>query len=410
MRVGTPCYYAPTWRVLLTVSLAALAFPSHASEQTSTDQAVIEALKAQISALTERLDALESKSTIPTQTYSNPTPTTTPATPASWADNIKLKGDFRYRHEAFDIEFRDERHRQRIRARPELQATLSDTVKVGFGLATGNLDPTSTNQTLTNASSSKNVVIDLAYANWQTPIEGLSTTIGKFKNPLHRAGSNGLVCDSDVRPEGLGAQYEAGALFANALGIWMDESSSGQDALMLGGQVGLNSNLGDGKLLSGVGYYHYTDAENREPYLLLPLGNRTNPDGTYFSDFHLAEAFLEYQFAFANNKVTVFADYVKNIAADDYDTAWALGAKLKRTDWSLGWAYQELEADSVLGIATDSDFIGGGTDGKGHILQAGYALTKNIGLNGTLFLTERNMDFGTEADFKRLMLDINFKY
>ena len=49
-------------------------------------------------------------------------------------------------------------------------------------------------------------------------------------------------------------------------------------------------------------------------------------------------------------------------------------------------------------------------DGKGHILQASYALSKQIGLKGTFFLNDRNVDFGTEQDFKRLMLDISFKY
>ena len=54
--------------------------------------------------------------------------------------------------------------------------------------------------------------------------------------------------------------------------------------------------------------------------------------------------------------------------------------------------------------------MGHGTDGEGHILQAGYALSKQIALRGTLFLNDRNVDFGTEEDFKRLMLDISFKY
>ncbi|MEQ8783996.1 MAG: putative porin, partial [Roseibium album] len=63
-----------------------------------------------------------------------------------------------------------------------------------------------------------------------------------------------------------------------------------------------------------------------------------------------------------------------------------------------------------LGTFTDSDFIGGGTDGKGHIVSAGYALSERIALKGTLFFNKRNIDFGTEEDFKRLMLDISFKY
>ena len=410
MRVG-PQQNRSAWRkpalAVATALFLTTTMPAHASEQ-----AMIEALKAEIAALTARLDAIEEKATISTQVYSQPSVSAPPQTAASWADNIKLKGDFRYRHESFDIEDRTDRHRQRIRARAEMKATITDTVSVGFGLASGGSDPISTNQTLDDGASSKGVVIDLAYVNWKAPIEGLSVVAGKFKNLFHRAGGNGLIWDGDLRPEGVGAQYENGNLFANAMGLWIDESSSGEDALMLGGQFGINSAVGDGKLLSGVGYYHYTDAEDRPTFFEAdePQGNLTNPDGTYLSDFHLLEGFLEYQFAVDSNKVTVFADYVKNVAADDFDTAWALGAKLKRDDWSFGWTYQDVEADSVLGTFADSDFIGGGTDGKGHILQAGYSISKQIGLKGTLFLNDRNVDFGSEEEFKRLMLDISFKY
>jgi hypothetical protein len=376
----------------------------------ATDAEVIEILKAQIGALTDRLDALESNK-VKTQVYSTPQTSQPKPVAATWTDDIKLKGDFRYRHESFDIEGRDDRHRQRIRARTELSAKVNDTVSVGFGLATGGLDPISTNQTLGDGSSSKNVVLDLAYAKWATPIEGLTVQGGKFKNPFHRAGGNGLLWDGDLRPEGAGATYTNDIYFANALGLFIDEDSSGEDAFLIGGQFGVNSDLADGKLLAGIGYYNFTDTEGRDVFFDGDSqGNLVNPDGTYVSGFELIEGFAEYAFMVNDSKVTLFADYVQNLDADDFDTGYALGVKVKQNAWSAGWAYQDLEADAVIGTFTDSDFIGGGTDGKGHILQAGYSLTKSIGLKGTLFLNDRNVDFGAEEDFKRLMLDISFKY
>ena len=400
-----------------------LTFTSISSVHAATDDQVIDALRAQLSALTERLEALEAlearepRSKVSTQTYTSPQPTSLSGHPsvssneASWTKDIKLKGDFRYRHDAFDVENETDRHRQRIRARTELNAMINENVTVGFGLATGGDDPASTNQTLGDGSSSKNVALDLAYVNWTTPIDGLAVRGGKFKNPFHRAGGNGLIWDSDLRPEGAGLTFKRENFFVNALGLFIEEDSSGEDAVLIGGQFGINAAIGDGELLAGAGYYNFTDTEGREViYDGNPRGNRVNPDGTYLSGFELLEGFADYSFAIANSDVTLFANYVKNLDANDYDTGYALGAKVKQSRWQLGWAYQDLEADAVIGTLTDSDFIGGGTDGKGHILQASYALSKQIGLKGTFFLNDRNVDFGTEQDFKRLMLDISFKY
>lgn len=255
--------------------------------------------------------------------------------------------------------------------------------------------------------------MDLAYAKWATPVDGLTALAGKFKNPFHRAGGNGLIWDSDLRPEGVSVTFERNNLFASGVALSIDEDSSGEDAFLIGTQFGMNHALGDGELLAGVGYYNFTDTEGREPFFDEgdSFGNLIDPvDGTYINGFELLEGFAEYAFALNNAKVTLFADYVQNLDASDFDTGWALGAKLKQAAWSFGWTYQDLEADAVIGAFSDSDFIGGGTDGKGHILQAGYSLTKKIGLKGTLFLNDRNVDFGTEEDFKRLMLDISFKY
>ncbi len=78
--------------------------------------------------------------------------------------------------------------------------------------------------------------------------------------------------------------------------------------------------------------------------------------------------------------------------------------------WQLEYLYQELEADAVLGTLTDSDFIGGGTDGTGHIIKGSYDLTSKISLKGTLFLNKRGGGLGIEEDYDRFMLDISFKY
>lgn len=398
----------------LAVAIFAVLAGQQAVAQT-TDTSTIIALKAQIESLTARLDALEMRSNVRTQTYTSPqsrAPSSTfSAAPTNWADTLKLNGDFRYRHESFDVDGQTDRHRHRLRARTALKAKISDRVNVGFGLASGGSAPTSSNQTLGGGGSSKGINLDLAYVSWQTDFDGLSVTAGKFKNQLFRPGANALIWDGDLRPEGVALKYNREALFANALAFSLDESSGGEDAILIGAQLGLHTALGNGKLITGVGFYSVTDAQGRTPFFNgNALGNRVSFNGSYVNDFEMLEGFAQYSFMAGKHNVTLFADYVQNLEADDFNTGIAFGAKLKQTDWNFGWVYQQLEADAVLGTLSDSDFIGGGTDGEGHILTARYKLSKNIGLRGTLFLNDRNIDFGAEEDFKRLMLDISFKY
>ena len=184
MRIGSQSH-----RVISTVVVLVSSTLLTTNVFAATDAEVIDALKAQIAALNARLDALENaQSTVRTETLRAPQVSEPAPRPQSWVDTIKMKGDFRFRQESFDIEGRDDRHRQRIRARNEMTAQIQDDVIVGFGLATGGDDPVSTNQTLGGGGSSKGIVLDLAYAKWATPVDGLSIMGGKFKNPFHRAG------------------------------------------------------------------------------------------------------------------------------------------------------------------------------------------------------------------------------
>jgi len=381
---------------------------AHADEN---QDATIQALKAQLVALTARLDALESDKT-QVIISSAPVVSVKAAAQPNAIEGIKIKGDFRFRQESFDIEGRDDRHRSRLRSRVALVAPINEDVSVGFGLASGSSDPTSANQTLGSVSSSKQINLDLAYVNWNVPNSDTSIQAGKFKNPLKRVGGNGLLWDGDVRPEGVAVSYQKGSLFATGLGSWIDENSSESDLILLGGQVGTTFKLAnDVSVLFGLGYYNITASEGADSLFGVAANdNRLDANGAYLNGFKNIEGFAEIGIPTELGKVTLFADYVQNLDADDFDTGYSLGAKLKANKWSFGWEYRDLEADAVFAALSDSDFIGGGTDGEGHILKAGYALSKKISLSSSLFLNDRNVDFGTEESFKRLMLDISFKH
>jgi hypothetical protein len=81
-----------------------------------------------------------------------------------------------------------------------------------------------------------------------------------------------------------------------------------------------------------------------------------------------------------------------------------------RGGWELGWYYEKLEADATLGLLTDSDFGGGGSDAKGHVFSGAYAIHDNWNFQLTWFLNEIDLASGSPRDSDKVMLDLNFKY
>ncbi|MCB1685642.1 MAG: putative porin [Pseudomonadales bacterium] len=400
--------------VLTTALLGVLLLAGPGARAATTDSALIEALTTELAELRARLERLENNRKVPEVAYQTPA-TAVPAAGAGWEDRLRWKGDFRYRHETSDPEFSSKRHRQRIRARTSLEADLSDSLRVGFGLITGGQNPVSGNQTLGGGFSSKDIALDLSYVTWETPIDGLTWTAGKFRNPLHRAGDNGLLWDGDLRPEGTNVTFQRGGFSLTGLGLWASESS-GKDIFVLGAQAGFEVPLSDTtRFLIGTGYYDLSDTRGR-PVLFDgdPRGNSIDAAGNYLYGYEELEVFTELHFDIANMPTELFANWVQNLDADDYDTGYAIGASMRfgngRQPWKVGYTYQDLEADAVLALFTDSDFMDGGTDGKGHTLKLGYILTSNVSLGGTLFINQRGGNLGEEEDFNRVLFDVQFKY
>ena len=384
-----------------------------APARAAVDEDVVEALRAEIQALSQRIAQLESSSEQTVERVSkvengNPNP--------SWTDRLKLNADFRYRHEAIDDDiFPETRSRHRYRARAGVTTRITDTVDVGLQLASGGSEPTSTNQTLDNGASTKGVGVDLAYVEWQAT-DNISVLAGKFKNPMHRAGGNELVWDGDLNPEGIAVSYDGTPVFANLMGLWIEERAQASDSLMLGAQVGVRTEIADGvNLTAGASYYDFSATQGRTPFFIpFGFGNSLDANGNYLFDFNEVELFAELSLEVADMPLSLFADYVNNTDADQFDTGIAIGAKLGKASaprsWELGWIYQDLEADAVLGLLTDSDFGGAGTDAKGHVLKGAYALNKKVKLNATYFINETGANAGTELDYNRLQLDVNVKY
>lgn len=352
---------------------------------------------------------------------------------AEWASRIGWSADFRYRHETLDIEeAADEQTRQRIRARLAMKAKISDTVTGAIGFATGGgtNDPRSTNQTLGDGGSRKQISLDLAYVDWK-PTGSFGMTFGKMHQPWFRA--NGFFWDSDITPEGIAARYSRGPVFAHAFGYWLSERSAASDATLLGGQLGVSAQLAGVKLTGALGYFDFGAVQreittanpaipcvNNPAFFGGPQGNTTVPDGngcpTLLNDYDVLEAVGLAEFSLGGRPAQVFAQAIRNQEVDDLDTGWMAGFVFGKAadagSWDFGYAYGVMEKDAQFGQFMDSDFGGGITDVNGSVFRFGYVPARNWLLQGTYYMNDRFVDApgATERGYDRYMIDLNFKF
>ena len=337
------------------------------------------------------------------------------------SDDIKIKGDLRYRHEMIDEEGSDANHRHRIRARLFIGGKVNDEWTAGVQLATGSDDPVSTNQTLDGAFSSKNLVLDLAYFEYQPElIDGLELLGGKFKNPFYKPGGSELLWDSDFNPEGGAVNFEHRfdnlKIRAVGAGLWIDQRSDGDDSWLASGQLLGSYKASDQMTLTlGGGFFNYVNTKGFRPFYDPgdPFGNSVDADTLYINDYELLELYLESKMTLGEIPVTVMGDYVTNTAADSLETGWLVGVHIgsqkEPGSWTLRYIYREVEKDAVLGTFADSDFRGGGTDARGHEIGGKLQVAKNASFDVTCFINKIGLD-QAESDFNRLQIDLQLKF
>ena len=384
-----------------------------------TDQEFTE-LRAALLALTQRVHALESENA----TLRSGNGQLVGVEPSFRRDNdIKIKGDLRYRYDSIHVEHKDARDRNRIRARIAVIAQLPQDVEVGFGLASGDDDPVSSNQTLGTGGSTKGIQLDLAYFNWAAS-PNINVIAGKFKNIWYRPANNELIWDSDYNPEGFAMTFKTRSLFVQGGLNWLEsDTRKSNTRFAYGLQCGFKTNIANGLLTMGIGYYDL-DVEGREVFFGASdefFGNSfactdaENLKGCiYLNSFRETQLFAQMETNLGGLPLTVFVDYVKNAAADKFDTAWAAGFKIGkaniRGNWEIAYTFMDREADSVFGLTTASDPAGGGADNDGHIIKGAVAINKNWKVGFTYYQLQRNGDVGTEEGYKRLQVGTQLKF
>ncbi len=347
---------------------------------------------------------------------------TTAVSASEWPDNIKIKGDFRYRHEMIKKGAEETRNRHRMRARIGIEGKVNEFTNVGFRLTSGSDDPVSTNQTLDDGFSSKSLMLDLAYVTIKSSfVEGLSITGGKFKNLFYKPGKSELIWDSDWNPEGGAIDYEVNyksvkVRFVGA-GLWIEERSADKDSWLgaLETNLKLNLNQEKSRIVIGGGFFNYANADGFEPFFDGdPRGNSIDSGGFYANEYELIELFAEINHEISEIPITVMGDYVTNSGSDSLNTGWLVGVRVGKAkdpgSWDMRYNYRELEKDAVVGVYTNSDFGGGGTDANGHEFGGGYQIAKNMKFNLTYFINNIGLTEAETSDYERFQADLLLKF
>lgn len=346
-----------------------------------------------------------------------------------------------------------DRRRWLLRARLNMNAQISERMKVGMRLSSGTTtNPVSTNSTLGTYENRSAIVLDQAYLDYQ-PRKDWQVLAGKMPNPWL---STDLVWDDDINFDGLatrfGHSFASGTRAFGTLGAFpvQEVDISANDKWLYAGQLGLDYQ-GDGahRARVAVAYYGYKNiagvrnapdsnlsdftapvfAQKGNTYY--NIADPANAQRTIFglaSDYRLIDIAAIFDVAqFGRARVSLTGDYVKNlgfdankifqranIAVDRRDVGYlgriTVGVpEIKdRNDWQVFGTYRYLEGDAVPDAFTDSDFHLGGTNAKGWILGANYGIEHNTWLT-LKWLSADEID-GPPLAIDVLQLDLNTRF
>jgi hypothetical protein len=348
----------------------------------------------------------------------------------SWQDRISLDGDFRHRFEGIDDESKDtDRFRQRIRARLGVDAMVNDQWSAHFRLITGSSDPVSGNQTIGDGFSTKGFHLDRGYFKYAPSfLSGLAVMGGKTGNPFIRMDKTELIWDGDLNFEGASFKYDKDVtekvdFHLRGGGFCVEERKADDETRLFAGQTGLTVKAADDvKITFGGGLYRYDEVQGRPGIYESDdfFGNSTAQFETeggdsitgYANEFSLVELFGQVSFKLNRISCKIFGNFVQNSEADDHNQGWLAGTTIKKGKGAgsvkLHANYRKLEKDAVLGLFTDSDTWGGGTDGKGLQLGLGVGVADNASLGLTYYLDKKNLT--EEIEYSRYQLDVKVSF
>jgi hypothetical protein len=352
-----------------------------------------------------------------------------------WWENVNFKGDFRHRHEFIRDESKEDvsdRNRWRIRLRFSLSGEISEDWSVHTRFATGSDDPVSANQTLDGGFSTKGFHLDRAYfAFHPQAMKCLKLTGGKIERPFLVMDKTELIWDGDLNPEGMALSLNRSVsenvnMMINGAFFYVEERKESDDTWMVGLQAAVDASPSEKtKLVLGGGYYDYRNLEGMEgmydPGEFFGNDSRAHQhvDGEdtttvnlYSFDYDLLEGFAKFGVKQEEVSFQIYGNYVQNIQADSLDKGWLIGGSMTYGDgkghFKVRANWRELERNAVVGAFTDSDFRGGGTDGKGLEANVEYGLSDKVNLGISYFMNSKGVE--EDLEYNRAQADLKVKF
>jgi hypothetical protein len=398
--------------------------PATTAEQVKVLSSDVEGLRKENQRLRERLDALE-------------TTAAKPAGAAGAAPAFKFNGELRTRFEDFEAQNDAFVDRGRLRGRLRLGGTAtSNDLEVGLRLTTGisEGEPTGNNFTLQDNASKKAIALDLAYLKWnayRSEQDQLAVIAGKMANPLV---ASDLIFDTDYTPEGVATQYShkfgtsSTVRFNSALLVIDELSASSHDPLLYIGQLRWDASWSP-RSSTSIGFSDLQLANAvRLTNSAVPdvhKGNTRTAGGALVEHYRPWVVDASFTRLLGKLPVRVGGNYMHNPGAADANNAYDAGLFVGKADtrhtWELGYRYRVAEADAWYEELIDSDSgafyqvappggsagYGGGTNVRGHIFSANYALTDRTFAGFTYFATRLIEPSPTGSDSHMGRLQVN---
>ncbi|MGH7197140.1 MAG: putative porin [Candidatus Omnitrophota bacterium] len=390
----------------------------------------------------------------------------------AWLEGLQQAGDVRLRYEVFSRENEDssDRNRFRFRLRWGVEKKFNDDWKAGFQFASGENpnEPVSTNQTLDDEFSLKDIQLQRAYAlytpteHWKKVIpaaQAVEIGAGKVENPYDRDKWNSnIIWDSDVAPEGIyekvdfrlaepgkDAHWDLNTL----MGQWVlneDSDLTPGDREMISYGLGTTYQWAKDHFLSFKSTYY--DWQGYAPFLKTSsvLSNALGGNDRELESFKILNFYSEIQWLLPAElggfPFKVFGDYANNLGFQgggstdetltnpalrgDSDDAFSIGATLGKAkdagSWAFTYEYLYIEPNAVVGVFSESDLGVGFANNKGHRLRFQYKLLKDLELAFSAWLVERvdptRLTYGSSSlrpngdddELLRTQLDLTWKF
>jgi hypothetical protein len=332
-----------------------------------------------------------------------------------WTQRIKASGDIRFRTQ-YDsgkgvgtttespnggAVIKDQRWRERVRARIGLEGKVNDFTYAGVRVMGGDVNSNTGNDTLDKYFAKKPVEWDQYWIRFEAPqdiikrygqyFNDAKIWLGKFPNPFE---TTDLVWDNNINPGGaayqvVGPDVKLGPIptfniYSNGGEFVLDESSTiNTDPMLFAMQIGaktvpfgpFNSTFN----VAGA-IYNFENLQNKTPTVnsagtnsRVWRGNDDNAGGTVLGSYKYQYDVLDLLFNLDNGKFLdwdlpngLYIDLIHNPAAVENNGmlfGGYIGKKKpkEKNDWKIRAEYRYLERDALPDFMTDNDWYGFGT-------------------------------------------------